>query len=290
MNRITFDSLNGYFPLVTAGIRVLVLVAGGYILTLIINRLIRGIRAFGVRVMIRQQGLLDGEVEKRASTVASVVRRVLLTVLWAALIMMALQELGFKIDALLAGAGLSAGIIGVAVGFGAQSLIKDVLAGLFMLVENHIRVRDVAIINGTGGAVEAINLRTTVLRSENGAVHIFQNGSIQSIANLTREFSYYVFDIGFGFEQDTDQVVSIMRAVAAELSSEPEYKDLILEALDVLGVDRFTGEGVYVKARIKTLPMQQWTVGREMNRRLHQRFMAEKVNMLTTHPIVEVKV
>ncbi len=288
MNRIAFDSLNGYVPLALAGVRVLILLAGGFVLTKIIKRLIAGIRAFGIRVMARQHGLLDMEVEKRANTVASVARRTLLSLLWGALIITALQELGFKIDALLAGAGVSAGIIGVAVGFGAQSLIKDVLAGLFMLVENHIRVRDVAIINGTGGVVEEINLRTTVLRSENGAVHIFQNGSIQSIANLTREFSYYVFDLGFGFEQDTDRVVSILRAAADELRSEPLYRDLILDALDVIGVDRFTGEGVYVKARIKTLPMKQWVVGREMNRRIHQRFLAENVQMLSTHPIVQV--
>jgi small conductance mechanosensitive channel len=289
MHRAAFDALEGYRPFLFGGIRVVILLSGGYLLTLIINRLIRAIRDYWVRAMTRDAALLQFEVQKRAATISSVIRRSLLTLLWTALIMMSLQELGFKIDALLAGAGISAGIIGVAVGFGAQSVIKDILAGMFLLVENQIRVSDVAVINGVGGSVEEINLRTTVLRSDNGAVHIFPNGSIQTLANLTREFSYYVFDLAINYEQDVDRAMQGLRDIALELQSEPDYASLILAPLEVMGVDRLTTAGVQVKARIKTLPTKQWVVGREMNRRIRARFAAEQIDLTTAPTIIRLE-
>ncbi len=216
--------VDGYLPLLYAGIRVLVLFALGYLLMMIINRSFRAIRTYSVRMMTRNHGVLDIEAEKRASTVTSVIRRTLLTVLWAALVLMGLQELGFKIDALLAGAGISAGIIGVAVGFGAQNVIKDIISGLFLIIENQIRINDVAVINGIGGAVEEINLRTTILRAENGAVHIIPNGSIQTLANLTRGFSYYVFDIALNYGQDGDKAIQILRGIASAMRTEQDYR------------------------------------------------------------------
>lgn len=289
MPRSAIETMDGYLPLLLGGIRVVVLLAGGYLLTVIINRLIRATQTYSVRLMIRQHDVLQIEAEKRAATVTSVIRRSLLTLLWAALIMMSLQELGFKIDALLAGAGISAGIIGVAVGFGAQSVIKDVIAGLFLLVENQIRVSDVAVINGIGGAVEEINLRTTVLRSENGAVHIIPNGSIQTLANLTRVFSYYVFELALNYEQDSNRAIQILRDIAAEMRTEAEYGKSILDNLDVQGVDRLTTTGVVLKARIKTLPTKQWLVGREMNRRIRAQFGAAQIDLSSSPTVVRLE-
>jgi small conductance mechanosensitive channel len=143
---------------------------------------------------------------------------------------------------------------------------------LFLLVENQIRVNDVVVINGTGGLVEEINLRTTVLRSLDGTVHIFPNGAITSLSNMTREYSYYVFDVGVAYKEDTDRVVEVLREVGRELREDPEYAPLILEPLEVLGLDKFADSAVIIKARIKTLPVQQWKVGREMNRRIKKRF------------------
>ncbi len=281
MKAAAFETLDGYRPLLLGGIRVLILLAAGYLVTLILNRVIRAIGRYSVHVMTRQNGVLEIEAEKRAATVTSVIRRTLLTLLWVALAMMSLQELGFKIDALLAGAGISAGIIGVAVGFGAQNLVKDVIAGLFMLIENQIRVNDVAVINGTGGSVEQINLRTTVLRAENGAVYIFPNGSIQTLANLTRDFSFYVLEISINYDQDEERALEIMRDTVTQMRAVLPYSAVILGDLDVMGVDRLTVAGLVLKARIKTLPTQQWLVGREINRRLRTAFATAGITLGT---------
>jgi small conductance mechanosensitive channel len=181
---------------------------------------------------------------------------------------MALREIGFDITPILAGAG----VIGLAVGFGAQNLVRDVISGFFILIENQIRVNDVAVINGTGGLVEEINLRTTVLRSQDGVVHVFPNGSITTLSNMTREFSFYVFDIGVAYKEDTDRVAEVLREIAEEMRRDQRFAPVILEPLEVLGVDRFADSAVMVRARIKTQPIQQWNVGREMNRRIKKRF------------------
>jgi small conductance mechanosensitive channel len=141
-----------------------------------------------------------------------------------------------------------------------------------MLVENQIRVNDVAVINGTGGLVEEINLRTTVLRSLDGVVHIFPNGTITTLSNMTREYSYYVFDVGVAYKEDTDHVTEVLREIAERLRHDAAFADFILEPLEVLGVDRFADSAVIIRARIKTKPVQQWMVGREMNRRIKKRF------------------
>lgn len=250
------------------------IVGGGYILSILLNRLLNAFQANAVRLMVSKGQVADMELEKRTKTIVTVLRRPALTLLWGAVILMALQELGFHVEPLLAGAGVSAGILGVAVGFGAQSMIKDVIAGAFMLLENQIRVNDVAVINNTGGLVEEINLRTTVLRSENGAVHIFPNGSITTLANLTREFAYWVVEIPIRFDEDADRVMAMMRDVVEGMRGDSTYGTAIVGSLDVMGVDRFVANGVMLKARVKTLPQKQWFVGREVNRRLRERFLA----------------
>ena len=141
-----------------------------------------------------------------------------------------------------------------------------------MLLENQIRVNDVAIINGTGGLVEQINLRTTVLRGIDGTVHIFPNGSIETLANMTHGFSYYVFDMGVAYKEDTDRVSEVLKGIADEMMKEEQFSKIILAPLDILGVDKFADSAVIIKARIKTVPIQQWAVGREMNRRIKKKF------------------
>jgi small conductance mechanosensitive channel len=160
----------------------------------------------------------------------------------------------------------------LAVGFGAQNLVRDVITGMFMLIENQVRVKDIAIINGTGGMVEDINLRTTVLRGLDGTVHTFPNGMITTLSNMTRDFSYYVFDLGVAYKENIDRVARVLREIADELRQDPAFGPYILEPLDVLGVDQFSGSAVILKARIKTVPVRQWMIGREMNRRIKNRF------------------
>ena len=192
---------------------------------------------------------------------------------------MALREIGFDVTPIVAGAG----VVGLAVGFGAQNLVRDVISGFFMLVENQIRINHVVVINGTGGLVEEINLRTTVLRSQDGGVHVFPNGTINTLSNLTREFSYYIFDVSVAYKEDTDRVIDVLREIGDEMRQEPQYAALIVEPLEVLGVDRFTDSAVMIRARIKTQPIRQWVVGREMNRRIKKRFQALGIEIPFPH-------
>jgi small conductance mechanosensitive channel len=194
---------------------------------------------------------------------------------WAIALIMILKELNFEVWPLVTGAG----VIGVAIGFGAQSVIKDVLGGLLLLMENQIRIGDVAVINGKGGLVEEINLRTTVLRGEDGAVHVFANGSIQSLSNLTREYSFYVFNLSLDYKENTDHAIQVLKEIADQLQSEEPYRSAILAPLDVMGVDQLGDFAVVIKARFKTRPGQQWLIGREMNRRIKQRFEEAQIEM-----------
>jgi moderate conductance mechanosensitive channel len=249
-------------------VRIFFILLVAWIITRILNRWFPTLRAHIVKQMLAQRGGEDGELEKRANTIGGIIRKTIATVVWILAAMMALKEAGFNIGPILAGAG----ILGVAVGFGAQNLVHDVISGMFMLLENQIRVNDVAILNGTAGLVESIHLRTTVLRGLDGTIHVFRNGAINTLSNMTHGFSYYVFDLGVAYKEDTDHVVEVLRGVADEIMQEEKYRNVILAPLEVLGVDKFGDSAVIVKSRFKTAPSQQWLVGREMNRRIKKKF------------------
>jgi len=255
-------------PLVSALVRVVIILFAALIASKVASRVISMLRSGIVERMKRHDHERAGEMEKRAATVSAILRKTAGTVIWLIAGVTALKEVGFDVAPILAGAG----VIGLAVGFGAQNLVRDVITGLFMLMENQIRVNDVAVINGTGGLVEEINLRTTVLRGLDGTVHIFPNGTVTSLSNMTRDFSYYVFDIGVAYKEDTDRVIELLKEVTEEVRGDPQYGSKILEPLDVLGVDKFADSAVIIKVRIKTRPIAQWMVGREMNRRIKKKF------------------
>jgi small conductance mechanosensitive channel len=251
----------------TAAVRVTFVFLLAWITTMIVNRVVPRIREQMVNAMNRGRANAD-EFVKRATTVSSLFRRTVTTLIWTLATITALHQAGFDIGPILA----TAGVAGLAVSFGAQNLVRDIFAGIFMLLEDQIRVGDVARINGTGGLVEEINLRTVRLRSQDGTVHIFPNGAITSLSNLTQEFSYYLWDLGVAYKEDTDRVVEVVKALANEMQAEPQWAALILEPLEVLGVDQFSDSAVIIKMRIKTRPIQQWSVGRELNRRIKKRF------------------
>jgi small-conductance mechanosensitive channel len=142
---------------------------------------------------------------------------------------------------------------------------------VFMLLENQIRLNDVVVINGTGGLVEQINLRTTVLRDFDGTVHIFPNGSIQKLSNKTHDYGYYVVDAAVAGHKDVEAVEQLLQEIGDEMRRDPNYASSILEPIEVLGMESFGDGGVMIKARIKTVPMAQWRIGRELNRRIKQR-------------------
>ncbi len=210
----------------------------------------------------------DTELQKRGDTLRGIVRSVLTIVIFLMAGMMVLEKLGIEIGPILA----AAGVLGLAVGFGAQKLVEDVISGFFILLEDQIRVNDVVSISGTGGLVEKVNLRMVVLRDLAGNVHYIRNGNIGMVTNMTKEYSRYVFDIGVAYREDTDQVVEVIRKIDEELRQDEKFKDLILEPIEILGLDQFADSAVIIKARTKTKPIHQWTVGREFNRRLKKKF------------------
>ena len=219
------------------------------------------------------------EAGKRIKTLIGIARSVVRILLWFTVLMILLQQLGANIAPVLA----SAGIIGLAVGFGAQELVRDVISGFFMLLENQIRAGDVAIINGTGGVVEKIELRTTTLRDASGVVHVFQNGKVNSLSNMTKEWSAIVFDIGVAYKENTSHVMSVMQQVGDELQADPEWSDKIIAAIEVQGLDRFDDSAIIIRARIKTRPIQQWSVGREYRKRLKEAFDRENIEIPFPH-------
>ncbi len=207
---------------------------------------------------------------RRLKTLMPLLRSAAIVVLGAIALLIVLAEVGIDITPLLA----SAGIIGIAIGFGAQSLVKDVITGGFILIEDSIAVGDVVNVGGFAGVVEALSIRSIRLRDVHGTVHTIPFGEVATTSNLTRDFSFYVIDMGISYNEDTDRVVAAMTEVLDEMRREPDYRREIMEPLQVLGVDAFGDSAVVIKVRIKTKPMSQWTVGREYNRRVKKKFDA----------------
>jgi moderate conductance mechanosensitive channel len=186
-----------------------------------------------------------------------------------------LGQIGVNVAPILA----SAGVVGLAVGFGAQNLVKDLVSGFFLILENQIRVGDVAVINGTGGLVEAISFRTIILRDEAAVVHVFPNGSINTLSNMTKDWSAYVINVNVAYKENTDQVADVMRRVAEEMYADAKYRSAMLESIEIIGVDGFTESAVTIKARLKTRPQQQFAIGREYRRRLKIAFDAAGIEL-----------
>jgi small-conductance mechanosensitive channel len=216
-------------------------------------------------------GLDALERAKRARTLGSAIERVATVLVTGVAVVMVLDLFDVNIGPVLTGAGIA----GLAVGFGAQTLVRDVISGFFMILENQVRVGDVAAINGTEGLVEAINLRTIVLRDVEGTVHVFPNGAINTLANRSKDFSYYVVDLAVSYYDDSDRIAEAVRQVGAELQADPVFGPSILAPIEVLGVDAFGDWSLKMKARIKTVPLKQWEVGRELRRRLIKAFEAQ---------------
>ena len=205
---------------------------------------------------------------KRARTLGSVVQNVTTALVIGIALLMVLGEFQLNIGPVLTGAGIA----GLAVGFGAQTLVRDIISGFFVILEDQVRVGDAAAINGAEGVVEAINLRTIVLRDIEGTVHVFPNGAINTLANRSKDFSYYVVDLAVSYYEDTDRIAAVVHDVGASLEADPVFGPSILEPIEILGVDAFGEWSVKMKARIKTVPLKQWVVGRELRRRIVKAF------------------
>ncbi|MCI0749770.1 MAG: mechanosensitive ion channel family protein [Nevskiales bacterium] len=219
------------------------------------------------------------EAQKRVETLVRLLRQSANVFLFVTLTLALLMQLGIQVGPILA----SAGIVGVAIGFGAQSLVRDILTGFFFVLENQVRVGDVVQINGTGGLVEAMTLRTLVLRDLSGVVHVFPNGNVNTLANMTRDWSGYVFDIGIAYKEDPDRAIALLKQVAAELRRDPQFGPKIIEDAEVFGVEKLDESAVIIRGRLKTRPILQWEVGREFLRRVKKAFDRENIEIPFSH-------
>jgi small conductance mechanosensitive channel len=237
-------------------------------------------------VLLRRAHIHEGvrkfETEKRITTLMGIIKRLGRLIIWIVFGMIILRQVGIDIAPILAGAG----IVGLAIGFGAQELVRDFISGFFMLLEDQIRRGDYAEINGVGGMVEKIELRTVVLRDMTGTVHIFQNGKINTLSNMTKEWSAIVLEIGVAYKEDVDAVMTIMKSVGEKLATDPEYKHIIIEPIEILGLDKFADSAVVIKVRLKTVPMSQWAIGREYRRRLKYAFDENNIEIPFPHTTV----
>lgn len=215
----------------------------------------------------------DGEgkpVERsaRARTLLPLLRNAILVLLVIVVGLTVLSEVGVNIAPLLAGAG----VVGLAIGFGSQKLVQDLITGAFILFEDTISVGDVVKLGEHSGLVEAISIRTIRLRDLNGSVHTIPFSAVSTVINMTKDFSFAVFDVRVSYREDTDRVVETLKEIGAGMQADPEFGKLIIEPLEVLGVDQLAPSEVVVKVRLKTYPVKQWSVGREFNRRMKRRF------------------
>jgi small-conductance mechanosensitive channel len=206
---------------------------------------------------------------QRVRTLLPLLRNAFLIFLIVVVVLIVLSELGLNIAPLLAGAG----VVGLAIGFGAQTLVKDVITGMFILFENTVAVGDVVDLGGGhSGLVEHFSIRTIRLRDSNGGVHTVPFSNVTSVNNMTKDFAYYMFNIKVDYAIDSDRVVEAVTQLGAELQEDPDYKDLILAPIEIIGLDSFGADAAILQARFKTKPIKQWSVGREFNRRLKKRF------------------
>ncbi len=231
-----------------------------------IEHYLNGIGADGLRVAR----------SARMRTLLPLLRTTVLIVLLTIVGLIVLSEVGVNIAPLLAGAGIA----GIAVGFGSQALVKDVITGVFMLLEDTLAVGEmVDLANNHTGIIEAMSIRTIKLRDMAGVLHTVPFSDVSTVRNLTRDYSYFVADIGVVYRSDPDRVIAVLREVADGMRRDPDWASSIVEPLDVIGVDRFTDSAMVIRARLKTVPLRQFPVGREFNRRMKKAFDQHGIEM-----------
>ena len=253
--------------------RITFIILGAWLLVTVLQRTGRTLRD---RIAARMD---DAESAKRAETLSRVFRYLVAVVVSLIAGMLVLAELGVSVAPILG----AAGVVGLAVGFGAQSLVKDFFTGFFILLENQIRQGDVVQLGDHSGVVEGINLRFVQLRDYDGNVHYVPNGHITTVINMTRGFSHAVMDIGVAYRENVDDVMAVMREVASQMRDHPEFQPRITDDLEIAGVNSWGDSAVMIRCRFRTLPMEQWGVRREYLRRLKAAFDAKGIEIPYPH-------
>ena len=275
---VGLDRQAAFHWVIASGLRIAIIVTIAWLVLRMIASMVSRLEL----ELARHAGQQLDDRLKRAQTLGGLVQNTANAMIIGIALLMILNELNIDIVPMLTGAGIA----GVALGFGAQWLVRDLIAGFFLILEDQVRVGDSVVINGQGGTVEAVNLRTLVLRDVEGAVHVFPNGAVNTLANKTRDFAYALVDLTLDFKEDSDRVIQILRTTAGELSVDPLYSGAILETLEVLGIEAFRDGQVQVRARLKADPRRQGEVGRELRRRLRIALDAAGISLAAPMPRV----
>src|SRR5258706_10125290 len=245
---------------VTHGVNVAIILAGAFIVVRSANLAIDHLQF----KLGRRHATTDLEWQRRAATLGGILTSlVTVTVVFVA-ILMVMRELTIDIVPILTGAGIA----GLAIGFGAQNLVRDVISGFFLILEDQVRIGDLARINGVAGTVEQINLRTIVLRDFEGAVQVFPNGTITGLANLSKQFSYAVVDVRVAYHENLDRVMGTMREVGASMERDPSWQALVLQRLEIVGIESLADGAATIRVKFKTPPLYQGKVANELRRRV----------------------
>ena len=256
----------------TAATLVAVLIAAFVARRVLLNVLARFFLALAARSPSHEE-------RKRIETLARVLRHAASLTLIVVAVLVGLNTVGVSIAPILG----AAGVAGVAIGFGAQSLVKDFFSGMFLLLENQIRVGDVVEIAGKTGVVEELTLRRTKLRSFDGAVHYISNGLITTVSNFSTEFAFAVADVSVSYREDLDHVYAVMRSTAATLRDDDMFRAAIVDALEIAGVEQLADSAIVIRCRMKTVPAEQWRVRREFLKRLKIAFDREGISIPYPH-------
>jgi small conductance mechanosensitive channel len=255
--------------LLTHGINLVIIIVGAAIVIRAANFAIEGLQ----QQLSHRATKTDLEWQRRASTLGGILTNLVTVTVWFVAILMVLRELSIDVLPILTGAGIA----GLAIGFGAQNLVRDIITGFFLILEDQVRVGDIARINGVQGMVEQINLRTIAMRDGEGAVQVFPNGTITTLANLSKQFAFATVDVKVAYNENIDRVIGTMREVGASIEKDPAFSAVLLAPLEITGVESLEGGVATIRAKFKTLPLNQGRVASELRRRLMVTFVGRRI-------------
>jgi small conductance mechanosensitive channel len=251
--------------LLTSGVNVVITFVAGFVLVRAANLAIEHLQFR----LAQRHAPADLEWRRRATTLGGILTSLVTVTVGFITILMVLRELAIDVMPILTGAGIA----GLAIGFGAQNLVRDVISGFFLILEDQVRVGDAARINGVGGTVEQIGLRTIVVRDAEGAVQVFPNGTIASLANLSKQFAYAIVDVRVAYDENIDRVMGTAREVGAAMEHNASWSPVILAPLEIVGIESLADGAATLRVKFKTLPLNQGRVANELRRQLMTTFV-----------------
>lgn len=274
-----FIDTKGLLIFLSTGLRILVIIAVAFVLKKMSGKLI-----VTIKTQLKNKAIDNLEEFKRIDTVGRVLRYIVTIMIVLIASVQVLNELGISIAPILA----AAGVLGLAIGFGAQSLVKDYFTGFFLLLENQIRQGDVIEAGGKSGLVEEVTLRYIKMRDYDGNVHFVPNGNITTVTNMSREYAQSVIDIGIAYKEDISRVIKVMEAVGETLRKDEAFSHKILDKMEMAGVERLEDSAVIIRCRFKVLPLEQWGIRREYFKRIKSEFDQHGIEIpyphLTVYP------